>query len=272
LAALDYEPERFEVVVVDDGSTPLGPVERVVAEASGPLSARLIPQRHAGPAAARNTGVKHARFDLLAFTDDDCRPDPGWLRALAASCGQEESRVTGGRTVNALEEDLYATATQALVSYLTEESARRGRPFLASNNLALPRRLFDRVGGFDEGFPLAAGEDRDFCDRCIGAGCELVLAKDAVVHHFHAMTAPRFLRQHFHYGRGAFVYHEARLRRNGGGERFEGPGFYLRLVGYPLLRRARVRASLRVALLLAAAQVANAAGYLAERRRRAPKR
>jgi GT2 family glycosyltransferase len=265
---IDYDPGLYEVVVVDDGSLPAGPVERAVLESGGRAKKTLIRQGHAGPAAARNAGARIARFDLLAFTDDDCRPDPGWLRGLASSWGNCERRVVGGRTINALHQDFYATASQALVSYLTEFSRERGEPFLPSNNLALSRSLFLRLGGFDEGYPLAAGEDRDFCDRCVRDGCEMTFSQGAVVRHHHALTPARFLRQHFHYGRGAFVFHEARLHRGGARRRFETIGFYANLVGYPLRKRAGISPRFRIALLLAAAQAANAAGYFVERRQR----
>ena len=268
LTELDYDPELYEVVVVDDGSLPAVSVERAVLESGGRVSKRLIRQEHGGPAAARNAGARRARFELLAFTDDDCRPDPCWLAELASSWGECESRVVGGRTINALDDDLYATASQALVAYLTESSWDRGDPFFASNNLALSRELFRRLGGFDERYPLAAGEDRDFCERCVREGCEMAFSERATVRHYHALSPARFLLQHFHYGRGAFVFREARQRRRGGGRRFESIGFYVNLVGYPLRIRSRVGPRLRVAFLLAAAQVANAAGYLVERQRR----
>ena len=64
----------------------------------------------------------------------------------------------GGRTVNALDENPYASATQLLVDYLSEWTRASGRvAFFASNNLAVPTALFRARGGFDTGFPLAAG-------------------------------------------------------------------------------------------------------------------
>lgn len=72
LSRLDYPRERFEVLVVDDGSDESP--EPIVTEARGTVNARLIQQDHAGPARARNRGAAEATGTFLAFTDDDCEP------------------------------------------------------------------------------------------------------------------------------------------------------------------------------------------------------
>lgn len=72
LAAQDYPRDRFEVLVVDDGSatSPEGSVGTFRHQ----LNVRLLKQLHSGPAAARNHGTAHAKGAFLAFTDDDCAP------------------------------------------------------------------------------------------------------------------------------------------------------------------------------------------------------
>src|SRR3954453_22906641 len=77
--ALLREQAADEIVVVDDGSRD----EDAVAAAARDLGARLVRQEPTGVATARNTGVAHARGELLLFTDDDCVPVPGWAAALA---------------------------------------------------------------------------------------------------------------------------------------------------------------------------------------------
>lgn len=80
IAKLDYPRDRFEVIVVDDGSdTPLDLIVRPFQEQ---LSLTLIRQPNGGPAKARNTGVANAKGQFLTFTDDDCTPDSNWLTAL----------------------------------------------------------------------------------------------------------------------------------------------------------------------------------------------
>src|SRR5436190_21831253 len=72
LAALDYPPERYEVIVVDDGGS--APLDELLDPLHGRLRVELLAQRRAGPAGARNAGVMRAGGEVLAFTDDDCRP------------------------------------------------------------------------------------------------------------------------------------------------------------------------------------------------------
>jgi len=265
LSRLDYDPGRFEVIVVEDGSGRLAEAESAIHAHDGRISVTLLDKEHAGPAAARNHGAAHARYEFLAFTDDDCRPEPGWLSALAGPLTNSTDLVVGGSTVNGLESNSYSAASQALVSYLYAYYRRKGEPFLASNNLAVSSDLFRRVGGFDERYPLAAGEDREFCRRYRQAGCALVHAPEAVVRHYHALSAAGFLRQHFNYGRGARHFHQNR----GGGERGVSPEplrFYFDLVAYPLSRPELPR-RYRIAALLLLSQIANAAGFLLTRPR-----
>jgi GT2 family glycosyltransferase len=263
LAALEEPAGGFEVVVVDDGSpTPLEPVTRPYA-----ARVRLERQANAGPAAARNAGAALARGEHLAFTDDDCRPASGWLRALDAAREREGEAMLGGRTVNALPGDLRAEASQQLVDHLYAWSASTGRlPFFPSNNLAVSAAGFAGLGGFDARFPRAAGEDRDLGARWVAGGGRLVTVPDAVVGHAHAMTLRAFWRQHAEYGRGAAVFHDALAGRGEDGVQVEPPAFYTGMLRRPFSVLPPRRA-LPVAALVGLSQVATAAGFAGARLR-----
>ena len=264
LAALDYPLDRFEVIVVDDGSgTPT--VTKSVAGRNS-IDVKLVTQSHAGPATARNTGAALARGDYLAFTDDDCMPEADWLRALAARFVKAHDHLIGGRTINALPTNPYSSATQLLIDCLYEWNAAHGAAaFFASNNLAVPTGLFRAQGGFHPGFPLAAGEDREFCRRWARSG-QMTYAPEAVVHHAHPLTALSFWRQHFTYGRGAFHFYSLGARSQAERDRATPLSFYLKLVAFPL-SRAGTQRRLVQALLLFLAQTATVAGYWRERMR-----
>ena len=268
LTAQTLERERFEVIVVDDGSA--DPPRAAVARAASRIDVRLIEQANAGPAAARNAGAYAARGAYVVFTDDDCLPDPGWLRALDAMAARRPGCAIGGRIVNALGDGLFSTASQLLIEFLYDyyNVDETGGRFFITSNLALPARTFREIGGFDDSFPLAAAEDRDLCDRWREAGLQMAYCDDAVVHHAHALSMRSFCRQHFNYGRGAFHLHRARARRGVQPLRVEPPNFYSRLVGFPFGRAEGTRA-MALSALMALSQVVYVSGYLAERARKA---
>jgi GT2 family glycosyltransferase len=258
LLALEGEPP--EIVVVDDGSpTPLDGV----CAAFGPR-VRCIRQTNRGPAAARNAGVYASGADFIAFTDDDCRPHPNWLVALRHASGRDGSALVGGRVINALAGNIYASASQAVCDYLYDYfGADHGEaPFFTSNNMACARAMFERLGGFDETFPLAAAEDRDFGLRWRAAGGSLRYAPDAIVEHSHALDLRRFWRQHSNYGRGARHLHRQLDRRGDRRPRREALAFYLGLLTHPL--RGDGRRRLAQAGLMAMSQAAMIQGYVSE--------
>lgn len=253
----------YRTIVVDDGSPePLAPVC-----AAHPW-VRYLRQDNAGPAAARNAGARTAMeggATFLCFTDDDCRPRPGWASALHAAWGGDPARLVGGRVENVLTDNVYAAASQSLCDYLYDYfGADRGTvPFFTSNNIGCPAARFTALGGFDETFPLAAAEDRDFGLRW-GDGGSLIYAEAAVVDHAHALTLRRFWRQHSNYGRGARHLHRVMAARGDARPRREALGFYAGLLVHPLRHRAGM--AVRQSLLLGLSQIATVGGYLAEGR------
>jgi len=254
----------FEVVVVDDGSMP--PLGDRIQPPAG-LDLRLLRFENGGPAKARNRGAQAARGRWLAFTDDDCRPRPDWLIAFERAIGDTDAALLGGHTVNILHDCLPACASQELHDYLYRYyNTQSERPlFFASNNIAITRDAYAALGGFDTSFPLAAGEDRDFCDRAIKDGLRLIYAPDAVIDHAHAMTLRGFYRQHFNYGRGAYILHQARSKRDATPVALERFRFYVNLLVYPLRDGLSVSALGRCALM-GLSQLAHTAGYARQRR------
>lgn len=257
LVSLDYPADRYEVVVVDDGSDP--PVEPPRDLARPGLRVRVLAQPNRGPSAARNEGARAAEGEMLAFTDDDCAPDPGWLRSLAAAAATAPRSLLGGRVVNGLPGNRCSVASQAIVDANVSHLFASGNAlrFLTSNNLALSAEGFRAMGGFDERFRTA--EDREFCYRWIAAARPVARVPDAVVEHRHDLTLATFWRQQFGYGRGAYRFQTKRAPS-------EPP---LRLAVFAMHARAfrqgyeamSLREILRVAPLLVVWQIANACGF-----------
>jgi glycosyltransferase involved in cell wall biosynthesis len=266
LCELDYPKDKYEVVIVDDGGD--DPLDGIEAAHPSGTKVRLLRQESAGPASARNYGAREARGRFLAFTDDDCCPSPGWLVEFERRLLRSPDAMVGGTTLNRLTGNLFSEASETLLQALYAFSnldPENGR-FLASNNIGLSRRLFHEVGGFDANFPLAAAEDRDFCDRWTHAGRRLLWAPEAVVLHSHEHTLRSFLRQHFNYGRGAVLYQRLRSRRGSGGLK-DDVGFHLQFFRWlrgPLSRHNPGRALVLIGLVMLT-QVAYLWGYLFER-------
>lgn len=263
-ARLDYSRDRFEVIVVDDGGAE--PLDEIVACFHGTLTLKLLQQENAGPAAARNRGASEAAGEFLAFTDDDCAPASDWLKVLGRECVASPDCAVGGRTVNALTHNPYSAASQLLISYLFSfynASPHKAR-FFPSSNLAFPTKQFRAAGGFDVTYPRAAAEDRELCDRWLHLGHRMVYAVEAVVYHAHTLTFRTFLRQHFHYGQGAFCFHRIRARRLQDQVKVEPLTFYINMLRYPFVSAQGVQAPLLM-LLLVVTQVANAAGFFWQR-------
>ncbi len=264
IADLDYPRERFEVIVVDDGSKE--PPESIVKGFQGQLDIVLVRQENRGPAAARNTGADHAGGKILVFTDDDCPPGSDWLRKLEKRFAETSDHLIGGRTFNALRDNVYAAATQIifdLVYHYYNPDPEYAR-FVGAANLSVSAERFRSMGGFNPNFTTA--EDREFCDRWLNLGYRIIHAPEAAVYHFHALTFRKFCKQHFEYGRGAFRYQRIRAMRKTGTMRSD-LKFHLCL---PLLLRKHISElppgqAIIVAMLLPVWEIANAAGFFYEK-------
>jgi len=255
LTTLDYPRDQFEAIIVDDESP--HPVDEIAKPFSNSLNILVLRQRHAGPAAARNLGVQHARGKILAFVDDDCVADPDWLRQLEAASEQFPGALLGGGTVNACADNVFAATNQLLIDTVRRCLDEHASPlrFFPSNNLAVSSAALRDIGGFDASIRLAAAEDRELCARWVAAGKPLVEVPAARIKHYHPQTLVSFIRMHFRYGRGAALLHR---RRNTTPAQFIAMGLYWRMLDVGLHAPAR---RLRSTFLLALSQVASAAGY-----------
>ena len=180
LAEQTYPAERLEVVIVDDGSSDRTAALLARAEADHGERLRTITRaRSAGPATAREQGWRAAGGELIAFTDDDCVPDPRWVeRAVGAWDGEAHSFVQGRTEPDPAELELLGPFSRTIqVSEL--------HPAFNTCNILYPRALLERIGGFDtDGFDRApGGEDCDLGWRAIEAGARPVFAAEAVVRH-----------------------------------------------------------------------------------------
>jgi len=214
-----------------------------------------------GPAWARNEGVRRSRGEVVCFTDDDCEPGAGWVEALAGPILVGEAEVTSGPVAMGDGATVADRAWEAIVHYLQVRAAAAGTAspgFAVTANLAARRSLLERHP-FDESFPAAAGEDRDWGERAARAGASPRFVPEALVVHQSGASVRGFLRQQYRYGQGAARYRMADPSRGLGS-----PSFYLGLL------RAGFAAGIAPGSLVCVAQVATLVGILAANPSQAP--
>ena len=252
LGALRAQSAALDLVVVDDGSA----LERQVAAVAEAAGARLLRRGGEGPAAARNAGWRQSAAPVVCFTDDDCEPLPGWAQALSAPILAAEAESAAGTTVVGTGAGAADRAWGAIVGHLQRSAAMPGSAspgFAPSANLACSRRLLEELP-FDESFPAAAGEDRDWAQRAAARWKAPAYVPAATVVHRPGLRVATFLRQQYGYGRGAVRY-----RRAAAGRRMGSPAFYASLL------RSGFAAGPGAGALVCAAQAAAAAGVASER-------
>lgn len=161
---------RYEVIVTDDGSQTTA--EEMIQE-NYPW-VKWVAGLRKGPAANRNNGTKYAQGEWLVFTDDDCLPDPQWLEAYEGAIDQNSSYLV-------FEGRIYVDRSRKSLAERTPANETGG--YLWSCNLAIQKKLFASVSGFDERFPYAAMEDVDLRLRLTKAGHPFLFVKNAAICH-----------------------------------------------------------------------------------------
>jgi GT2 family glycosyltransferase len=231
------------VIVVDDGSIDTTP------DIAKSYPVECICQENAGPAAARNRGAHAATGDIIVFTDSDCIAEPDWIEKLLTGFTADDVVAVGGS---------YGIANEAslLARMIHEEIRIRHAQFqdevdyLGSFNVAYRRDAFDAVGGFDETFRMASGEDNDLAYRLHDNGGHLRFVPDAIVAHYHPAHLWPYLRTQFYHGFWRMKLYAKHPGRSGGDQyasrgEFAGPPLSLLIL-------ALVAISAVVALVLSA--------------------
>jgi GT2 family glycosyltransferase len=192
--------DPFEVVVVDDASSDETQDVLHAWTARDGLRGIVLQQvGNRGPAAARNRGVAVANAPVVAFTNDDCEPDPMWLSELVSKLEDSPPVVVGvgGRVLSAGE--------GLIGSYMTHHRILEppaSLSYLVTANCAYRRAAILDVDGFDEAIRQPGGEDPGLSLELGRRGYRFAFCEKAVVRHHYRESLIDFAKTFFRYGKG----------------------------------------------------------------------
>jgi glycosyltransferase involved in cell wall biosynthesis len=197
-----YPKDRYEIIIVDDGSDD-GTKEwaqREIGNRSGNL--KYFFQEHSGPARARNNGIKNALGEVIAFIDSDCVASPSWLEEIVKGYDKPGVAGIGGR--------IRASPTASKISQycayvrMNEQPVadKTGIVYIITGNASFKKANLDKVQGFDERYDFPGGEDPDLCYRIKRQGYVFQYNRNAVVYNRHKEKLRELFRSYFNYGKG----------------------------------------------------------------------
>ncbi len=188
--------EPWEVIIVDNNSR--DNTREVVLEQvdSFPVPLRYVMEKEQGRSAALNAGIRVAKGEILAITDDDVRVNPHWLRNSAQALERLNCDYLGGKALPIWGGELADWLPNrggkhwgviALLDY-GDEPVEFGDQVPLGVNMVFRRECFERAGLWDNSIGRKAGtllgqEVREWAQRARAAGLRGFYSPDLVVHH-----------------------------------------------------------------------------------------
>ena len=192
----------YEIIVVDDGSTDgtADVLKKVFKD-----GVRVLSKPNGGPASARNTGVRSATGEFVAFTDGDCLPDEEWLAHLLKGFDSPEVAGVGG-VIRRADEGLLSEYVDIIGLFNPGRNQDGTVSYLATGNACFLRKALLEAGLFEESFRKPGGEEPELGAKIRSMGYVLKSVEDAIVLHHHRHTVKSFLKAMANYGEGRFIF------------------------------------------------------------------
>jgi len=184
---------KYEIIVVDDGSS-----DNTAKIVEIFKDVQLIIQKNRGPAAARNEGVRHAKGDIVVFTDSDCIPNKNWIEQMIMPFrdNKEIIGVKGAYRTN--QKELAARFVQ--IEYEDKYDLlckNKYIDFIDTYSAAFKKEVFNKFGGYNISFPVACAEDVELTFRMFSKGYKMVFNSNAIVYHSHPKTFSDYFKKKY---------------------------------------------------------------------------
>lgn len=202
LMRLEYPTDNMEIIIVDGKSR--DDTRKIVEE----YPVQIVDQEGKGLNAARNTGIKYSKGEILAYTDGDCVVPKDWAKKIVKNFEDPFIGFVGGTMEgydrysilsNYMDESLFQSTPGFRIR--VETTDLRLMQFPAGANMAFRRRALARVKFFDENITYGF-DDLQPVEAMGFKGFRIVLDPEVSILHQHRSTLPDLLKQHFNYGRG----------------------------------------------------------------------
>lgn len=189
----DFPKNKYEIIVVDDGSR-----DRTKEMVKRFRKVKLIEQKHKGPAAARNLGVRHSSGEIILFTDADCVPPRDWIRNMIKPFEDESVVGVSGTYKTLNKKSLIARFAGYEIADRHKRMEKMERiDFVGTFSAGYRKNIFLKFRGFYTGFPTSSGEDPELSFRIAKRGYKIVFNPKAFVYHNHPDTLLKYLKQKF---------------------------------------------------------------------------
>lgn len=213
LSNQSYPQDRYEILVIDDGSTDgtKALLEKLSKEIG---NLRYMSQEQGGPAKARNLGINKAKGPIILITGDDCIADNKLLEEHSKIHQRESNVAVLGRIEWSPDIEItpfmeYVGKTHQF-NFPSIEQERRNVSFcyFYTSNISVAKNLLIKVGLFDEDFTDAVYEDVELGYRLWKAGLRIIYNDRALTYHHHPVTLRGYIQRQIRAGKAAVIFHQ----------------------------------------------------------------
>ncbi|MRS01652.1 glycosyltransferase [bacterium] len=214
LAALEsqtYPKDRFELIIVDDGST--DDTETVVSSFMPSFQLVYFKQENRGPATARNKGIRNARGELILILNDDAIAAPDLIEQHVAAHAKYHDKKTivlgsfpfAEAYLNTPLMHLFQQSDILFQYSRMKAHERYDYRYFWTCNISIPHRAFSEAGFFDEDFRDPAGEDTELGYRLWDKGYSINYEPECRTQHAHSIPFINYCRRQITVGRNSIL-------------------------------------------------------------------